>query len=215
MQLRVLKVNVAVDSCGDCLHNGMNNIQTHRTSSKVTLWMVRKILNDRTSIYFVRTHCQHIDTNLMEYITKYYEQTRTSNVLILIHLVQVHSRANVLATLNFQKAEDRIILLLCPAGEQLLRNARISTKSWADTKTPGAGVWGAIYWQRALCQHPSYGGRVLRAAEPRKFQEQSYPHDRWIVSRYGRLNCTQNITSCIQNTVVLLSTLCTLVQLLQ
>ena len=143
--------------------------------------MVRKRLNDWTSIYFVHKDCQEG---------------------ILIQLIQVHSRANVLATLNFQKAEDRLILLLCPAGEQLLRNARISTKSWPDTKAPGAGVWGAIYWQRALCQHPSYGGRVLQAAEPRKFQEQHYPHDRWIVSRYGRLNCIQNTTSCIQDKVV-------------
>jgi hypothetical protein len=70
--------------------------------------MVSKILNDRTGIYFVQTDCQEG---------------------ILIQLVQVHSQSNVLATLNFQKAEDRLTLLLCPAGEQLLRNARISTKS--------------------------------------------------------------------------------------
>jgi hypothetical protein len=70
--------------------------------------MVRRILNDRTSIYFVQTDCQEG---------------------ILIQLVQVRSRADELATLNFQKAEDRLTLLLCPAGEQLLRNARISTKS--------------------------------------------------------------------------------------
>jgi len=143
---------------------------------QLILWMVRKLLNESTIIYFVQTDCQEVT---------------------LIQLVQVHSRANVLATLNFQIAEDRLTLLLCPAGEQLLRNARISTKSRADTKAPGAGVWGAIYWQGPLCQHPSYGGRVLRAAEPRKYQEQSYPHDRWIVSRYGRLNRIHNITSCI------------------
>ena len=81
--------------------------------------MVRKLLNESTIIYFVQTDCQEVT---------------------LIQLVQVHSRANVLATLNFQIAEDRLTLLLCPAGEQLLRNARISTKSRADTKAPGAGV---------------------------------------------------------------------------
>lgn len=142
------------------------------------LTMARKLLNESNIIHFVQTDCQEV---------------------ILIQFVQVHSWPNVLATLSFQKAEDRLTLLLCPAGEQLLRNARISTQSWADTKAPGASVWGAIYWQRALCQHPSYGGRVLRAAESRKFQDQSYPHDKMNSLKVWRLNRIQNITSFIQD----------------